>query len=488
MSNEENTIPDLTEKIKILEDAYKDIYKKYLIYKKILSSSTDGFLVVDCDGLIFDINKSYAKYLGLDIEEVVGKPILSVISNSKMLTILKEKLTDIDAMHTLPDNLVPSGEKMVCVSRMPVIDGNETLAAVATIRFSQHTISLAKTLQRLEGEVSYYRSRLGRYGPDSFDDLCSKNVSYSETVRMARRFAGSDLPILLLGETGVGKDVFANAIHLSSSRVGKPFVCVNCASIPGELLESELFGYVEGAFTGSKRGGKKGKFEIANGGTLFFDEIGEMPIQMQSKLLRILQDQEVEKLGSEKTIHVDVRIVAATNVDLFRSIESGKFRSDLYYRLNALTITIPPLREHVEDIPDMCENILKKLINTYGATATLSAEAMDSIQNYSWPGNIRELHNAIGRGFMLAENGVILPEHLPSVITEQKKNRDADETMQACVDKTQWRLVLNSLTRHRGNFSRAAQELGVHRTTLYSHVRSMGMSVQELRSKLSKAS
>lgn len=482
----------LKKELEKLREENRRLYLKSVMYEQTLSASNDGFLIVGRDGYIIEINKAYCDYFGKDRKDVLGTHIYSLISNSKMITIMEENLVELDAMHTFPDGLTASGERLVAVTRMPIIEAGETIASVAIVKFSHYTINLAKTLRKLEDEVAYYRQRLNRYAISSFDELPSRNPAYAEVKRMAERFASSDLPILLLGETGVGKEVFANAIHQASGRASQPFVCVNCASIPEELLESELFGYVDGAFTGSRRTGKKGKFEIADGGTLFLDEIGEMPAQMQSKLLRVLQNQEVEKLGSEKPVQVNVRIIAATNQDLSQAVQTKAFRPDLFYRLNVLPITIPPLRERIEDIPDLACAFLAELVDAYGRIVTLSERAIDALQEYSWPGNVRELRNAIGRGFMMTEGPEILPEHLPvslqealpavSSVSEDKK------PIQNARAESERELILQYLKKYDGNFCRAAQALGIHRATLYSRMHAMGISIETFRRGAKRAS
>jgi transcriptional regulator with PAS, ATPase and Fis domain len=455
-----------------------------VIYERALNASADGFLIVGRDGKIIEINKAYCDYFGINRQETIGKHIYSVISNSKMIRIMDENLTEVDVMHTFPDGLTASGEKLVAVTRMPVILMDETIASVAYVKFSHYTISLAKTLQKLEDEIAYYRKRLSRYAICSFEDLPSASPQFAAVVRMAQRFADSDLPILLLGETGVGKEVFANAIHQASNRHNHPFVCVNCASIPEELLESELFGYVDGAFTGSRRMGKKGKFELADGGTLMLDEIGEMPTKMQSKLLRVLQNQEVEKLGAEKPIQVNVRIIAATNQDLSHCVKSKTFRLDLYYRLNVLPITIPPLRERLEDIPNLVEAILAELIDKYGRKVTLSEKAMVLLLGYAWPGNVRELRNAIGRGFMMTEGSEIQPEHLPGSLKEKKalmfdpEDRTAGNGATPERDREQ---IVSCIQKQNGNFAKAARALGIHRATLYARMHALGIPIEQFR-------
>jgi len=477
-------IESLQAEVALLKKECQKLHKMNIIYERALSACNDGFLIVGRDGNIIEINKAYCDYFGVKRSETIGKHIYSLISNSKMIKIMDENLVELDAIHTFPDGLTASGEKHVAVTRMPVIENGETIASVAIVKFSKYTFNLASQLHKLEEEIAYYRKHLNRNAITSFEDLPSRSPRYAEVRRLAERFAGNDLPILLLGETGVGKEVFANAIHHASHRAGQPFVCVNSASVPGELLESELFGYMDGAFTGSRRTGKKGKFEIADGGTLFLDEIGDMPLQMQTKLLRVLQNGEIEKLGAEKPVRVDVRIIAATNQDLSASVKEKKFRPDMYYRLNVLPITIPPLRERAEDIPELAAIFLAELKDNYGRQVQISDRAWKMLQTYSWPGNVRELRNAIGRGFMMTEDNEILPEHLPASVQESAdilsgENDDAtihDTRMQAERD-----LILNCLKKYEGNFCRAAQALGIHRATLYSRVHGMGIAIEEFR-------
>lgn len=484
-ADSDKKISQLEEQISLCKSYTHNLYLKKIIYETALSWSADGFIIVGRDGHIMEINNSYCDYFGINREDTIGKHIYSVISNTKMIRIMDERLTEIDVMHTFPDGLAATGEKMVAVTRMPVIVKGEVIASVAIVKFAHYTVSIAKTLHKLENELAYYRKKLRKYEINSFDDIPSENTAFDEIKRMAKRFSRSDLPILLLGETGVGKEVFANSIHQASDRADNPFICVNCASIPEELLESELFGYEEGAFTGGRKAGKKGKFEIASGGTLFLDEIGEMPPQMQSKLLRVLQNQQVEKLGAEKPILVDVRIVAATNQDLSLCVQSKKFRPDLYYRLNVLPITIPPLRERIEDIPHLADTLLAELIDTYGRKVSFSNEAREVLLNYSWPGNVRELRNAIGRGFMMTEGDEILPHHLPAGLRSpeevEEDNSGKAKTIQDIRSQTERQLIVDCLKKHNGNIREAARELGIHRGTLYSRIHALDIPVAQFR-------
>ena len=490
-----------------LHDQLDNLRHRLSIYEKALEAIADGFLIVGRNGRIVEINQAYCDFFGISREETIGKDIFSVIPNTRMIEIMDKNIAEVDALHKFIDGQSPTGDRMVAVSRMPVTVNGETIASVAIVKFSSYTITLANSLRKAEDEAAYYRKQLQLHGVNSFtfDDLSTTNPRYEKAKKVAQRFACSDVPILLLGETGVGKDVFAHAIHQASGRKNEPFVCVNCASIPSDLLESELFGYVDGAFTGSRKGGKKGKFELASGGTLLLDEIGDMPPFMQSKLLRVLQNQEVEKLGSEDNIRIDVRILAATNQNLLQKIEEGTFRLDLYYRLNVLPVVIPSLRERQEDIPSLVNRFIEELNDRYDREVMISAETLMALMQYNWPGNIRELRNVLARGFMLAdEEDVIQPHHLPSSITGKRtslplpsveKEKKAVDTPNASLPASgntaeptvkkinEHNAIIEALTLSKGNLSKAAQILGIHRSTLYSKIETFQILISDFKKK-----
>lgn len=486
---------ELRMQVEVLKKQAESLRIKTLIYEKSIGALPDGFFIVDRQGEIVEMNQAYCDFLGFSREDVIGKPIHDVIYNTKMLDIMEKNITEHDSFHQYENHQkTASGERLVAVSRLPVSDAGEVIAGVALIKFSNYTIKLAHSLQEIQTEVEYYRKELRKHGFMTFDDLPSISPSYENAKRTALRFASNSLPILLLGQTGVGKEVFAHAIHQASDRRTAPFISVNCASIPSELIESELFGYVDGAFTGSKRGGKKGKFEMANHGTLFLDEIGDMPLLMQSKLLRILQSQEVEKLGSEHTIPVDVRIIAATHQDLYQKVEEGTFRADLLYRLDVLQVNIPPLYERKEDIHILAKHFLNELNLEYSKNTRLCAETVHILENHSWPGNVRELRNAIGRGFMMAdEENTIYPQHLPSKIVKEvtktacivsPQRQDTQQTeggKKQILAQVERELIINYLQQFNGNLSKTANELGIHRTTLYNKIESLEIPAKTYR-------
>ena len=288
--------------------------------------------------------------------------------------------------------------------------------------------------------------------------------------------AKSDSNVLILGESGTGKELFAHSIHNDSKRSMGVFIKVNCAAIPAELLESELFGYEEGSFTGAKKGGKIGKFEAADGGTIFLDEIGELPLHMQVKLLRVLQEREVERVGSTRSIPIDVRIIAATNRNLEEMVEKGEFRLDLYYRLKVMTIVVPKLSERSEDIPKLVHHFLRKYQKLMNKQIEgISDRALRILNSYSWPGNIRELENSIERALnMVDEIEMITSDHLPEEIRGYK-GPSSTLTLNEVMEETERHTIINYLEVMNGNKSETAKALGISRTTLYEKMKKYGL-------------
>ncbi len=340
--------------------------------------------------------------------------------------------------------------------------------------------------RRLTQEVA--RLRTGLQEVKEFSALIGRHPRMQEVYKAIGRIAGSDVTVLLRGESGTGKELVARAIHHYSRRSGRAFVAVSCAAIPGTLLESEMFGHERGAFTDAKER-RLGKFELAQGGTLYLDEIGDMPVELQTKLLRALQERTIERVGGQESIRVDVRVLAATNRDLEVAIRQGTFREDLYYRLNVVTLNLPPLRERRRDVPLLVEHFLAKYAESLGERG-VAPEALDRLVGHEWPGNVRELENVIQRAMVLAQNGVILPEHLPigpvsaaaSVAVDATLEEIIERKLLECVrglrerasanlydliiglvEKPLLRAVLRETA---GNQVRAAQILGINRNTL----------------------
>jgi transcriptional regulator with PAS, ATPase and Fis domain len=315
-----------------------------------------------------------------------------------------------------------------------------------------------------------------------FEDILTINSKMIGLKRFGKTIAKSDASVLIQGESGTGKELFAQAIHNASLVSNHPFVSLNCSSIPKELLESELFGYENGAFTGARKDGRIGKFELAGEGTIFLDELGTMPLEMQVKLLRVLENREFSRLGGNKPIPMKARVIAATNANLVDALQDGSFRSDLYYRLNVINIEIPPLRERLEDLPILCENLLAGQNNLYRRyPPSVSEEAMTLLSVHDWPGNVRELRNVIERAAIICEDDVILPNHLPEYIQAYRK-QNPPETPEgyyhheiACLER---QMITKALKDNNGSRQAAAKQLGIHRSLLYKKIKDLNIAAE----------
>jgi len=302
----------------------------------------------------------------------------------------------------------------------------------------------------------------------TFDHIIGQSSNFKSAITYAKMAVGSDTNVLLLGESGVGKEMFAQSIHNASNRSKELFLAINCAALPRELIASELFGYEDGAFTGARKGGNPGKFELADQGTMFLDEIGEMPLDMQSSLLRVLENGTIERLGGREPIPVNVRIIAATNKNLLEEVKKGNFRLDLYYRLGVMIINIPSLRDRISDIPEFVEHFIKTIGPKHGKKIlSIDDRAMDILLNYDWPGNVRELNNVIERAINISAGNVLTADLLPPEM--RKDNQTYIKLWEEHPSKNmiEEQLIRNYLSKYSNNRSRVAKELGISRSSLY---------------------
>ncbi len=337
------------------------------------------------------------------------------------------------------------------------------------------TLEKAIRTRQLEFENIQLRSELLK--DYDFSSIIARSQPMQDVLKMVARVVETEATVLILGESGTGKELIARAIHYNSSRKNGPLVVVNCPSIPDNLLESELFGHVKGAFTGATRD-RRGKFEQANGGTIFLDEIGDLKPELQAKLLRVLQERVIERVGGDRPIEVDVRILAATNRDLEKLVHDGVFREDLYYRLSVFPIRIPPLRERKEDIPHLAQFFLQKFGG--GKRMRITPEAMDALMAYDWPGNVRELENVMERATILADDGVIRPDVLPAHVIHGHKNPpsasgDGDDAVHSLAE-IEKEAIMNALNKCHGNQTAAAKMLGIPRHVLIYRMKKLGIS------------
>lgn len=439
-----------------------------------IESFFEGIVIVDAKGMITMINQSYCDFLGVEAEKVVGSHVADVIPNTRMHVVAqggKAEVTDIQRIN----------EHNCVVTRIPIIKDGKLVGAVGKVVFKdvKDLKILSNKLNKLQFELDYYKEELRKVygGKHTFTTIIGDSEKMRWTKTIGAKAAKGNSTVLILGESGTGKELFAHAIHNESLRHNGPFIKVNCAAVPDNLLESELFGYDEGAFSGAKKGGKPGRFELANGGTIFLDEIGDMPLSMQAKMLRVLQEKEFERVGGTKTLKMDLRIIAATNRDLEKMIEEGNFRQDLYYRLNIVSLSIPPLRERAEDIPMLCNVLLKKISKqVQHCIEGVSVSALQLLMNYNWPGNVRELENILERAVNLIddEEVFIAPEHLAPVLKKNNKIKsqvENGEKLAGMMGDAERQAILKALETAGGNKSEAAKILGIHRSGFYQKMR-----------------
>jgi PAS domain S-box-containing protein len=454
-----------------------DVKNLKSILESCLESIYEGIVVVDKDGFITMLNKTYAEILGTEVHLAIGKHCTDVIENTRMHIVAQTGKPEVGDVQQI-------GQYNVVVMRIPIVKDGEIVGVVGKVMFRdiKDLKSLARKVSALRNEVDYYKEELMKAlgGKYTFEQIigCSEKMTWLKTV--AQKAARSSSTVLILGESGTGKELFAHAVHNASPRRNGPFIKVNCAAIPENLLESELFGYEEGAFTGARKGGKPGKFELANGGTIFLDEIGDMTLSMQAKLLRILQEREVERVGGTKTQKIDLRVITATNRDLEDMIAKGEFRQDLYYRLNIISLHIPPLRERIEDIPKLCDALLSKLNSQlHGFVEGISPDAMEIIKLYEWPGNVRELENVLERALnMIDDEVLIMPEHLPAFLKKMAKIPEisgAGKDLDSIISDAEKQAIFKALETCNGNKSKAAQLLGIHRSGFYQKLAKYGI-------------
>lgn len=461
---------DITEIVEMAEEV-TNLKSVQTMLEAIFSSSDDAISVVDENGVGLMINPAYTRLTGLSAKEVIGKPATADISEGESMH-----------MHVLKNRKAVRGTRMkvglkkkdVIVNVAPVIVDGKLKGSVGVL----HDVSEIKMLtDELERARQIIRTLEAKY---CFDDIIGTSEEMEFAIQQAKLAASTPVTILLRGESGTGKELFAHAIHNESDRKYKKFVRVNCAAISETLLESELFGYEEGAFSGAKRGGKRGFFEEANGGSIFLDEIGELSINTQAKLLRVLQEREIVRVGGTKPISIDVRVIAATNVNLESRISKNTFREDLYYRINRMPIYIPPLRKRKEDIPALCKHLISKINQDYGRKVTATTKKAERLfMEYNWPGNVRELENVLGRAmiFMHFNEVEIDDYHIPQLDKEinieeaieinriDKKNNGfslADRVQQ--FEKEQ---IIAALVESNGNKTAAAKSLKLSIRNLY---------------------
>ncbi|MDO6563366.1 sigma 54-interacting transcriptional regulator [Amphritea sp. 1_MG-2023] len=434
-----------------------------------LDALDEWVVVVDHAANIQFINQPYAHFLGLKREDAYGRYVVDVIENTRMHRVLESGEEELSRLQEI------RGRHMIA-NRYPIRQAGNIVGAIGFVLYHDtHQWQQINTqIKALVSDLDYYRRALNKEQTGAhyhLNDLIGRSPAIQNVNEKIKKVAGGDASVLIRGESGTGKELYAHALHLLSERSKGPFIKINCAAIPEHLLESELFGYAEGAFTGAKRGGKQGKFQLADKGTLFLDEIGDMPLSMQAKLLRVLQDREVEAVGSNRLVKIDVRLVTATHQPLEKRVESNAFREDLYYRINVVSVALPPLRDRREDIPALAEHFLTRLANRTGRRAPkLTVDALTRMLEYAWPGNVREMENAIESAFYLSQGYKISLQALPAALTEGIEITDTrfdQGTLKQRLALAEKEILEQMLVACKGNRQQAAKLLGIGKTTIY---------------------
>jgi transcriptional regulator with PAS, ATPase and Fis domain len=456
----------------------EDLKRQLEMYQFIFESIYNGAMVTDPDGVITHFNTPYGQFLDLDPATQIGRHCTESVENSRMHIVAQTGKAEINQSQLI------KGQNMV-VQRIPIKQDGRVIAVFGQVMFKdvKDVGKLARELSLLESKVKLYEEELitlrsTRY---TFDSIIGASDAIRSVKSEALKAAGNSFPVLITGESGTGKELFAQAIHHASGRRLYPFVRINCAAIPRDLLESELFGYARGAFTGAKTEGKPGKFELAHQGTILLDEIGDLPVEMQPKLLRAIEDKEFERVGGTRVVRSDFRVIAATNQHLETMLASGRFRKDLFYRLNVIPLHIPPLRERRGDILLIMRNFLEQTAREAGLTEIeIDREAERALRSCDWPGNVRELVNVLERSVSAIEGATIGAADLPFYIQRGQKNaaRRAQTSLRELQSRNEREAIWLALKEADFQKARAARILGIHRTLLYKKMKKYNLPLQ----------
>lgn len=436
-------------------------------YKAVFDFTHDAIISIDDSGKIDVINPVAEKLLQVDSKNAVGMNIRDVIPNTRMLDVLRSGEKNLGF-------LLSTRTGMMYANCIPIIIKGKTKGVVSTFQD-------VKSIQSSEQKIRVGLHSKGLVPKYNFSNIIGSSRAIQDTIRIARGYARASATVLIQGETGTGKELFAQSICQASSRSNKPFVAINCATLDKNLLESELFGYVEGAFTGALKGGKAGLFELAHTGTVFLDEIGELPTDLQAKLLRVLQEKEIRRLGSGTVIPIDVRIIAATNKNLKQAVQDKTFRADLFYRLDVLNLRIPPIRERREDIYELAEFFLKKFSSVYGQEfSDKLAVMLNRLADYEWPGNVREIQNFVERVSVLMQDEDGAEQLLDMIQQFSHRNIEtipSNKEQEADLVSWQKERIIAAIKSNRGALNKAAQELGMSRTTLWRKLKEHDINI-----------
>ena len=445
---------------------YMQLEEYGITLKYIIGHIKEGICAVNDEGVVILWNSFMEERYGIKSDEIVGRPISDFLEDTICEKVLRRRIGISGVYSTYKKQ-----DMYGLVHANPIFFGGEFVGVVCTELDVTEARNLSFELEKTNEKLKYLQDEVKNLSNGVFEGILGKSDKIEKAKAIAKQVAKTSSSIFIWGESGTGKEVFSRAIHEQSGRKGA-FVPVNCSAIPAELFESEFFGYESGAFTGANKKGKSGIFELAKDGTVFLDEIADLPLNMQAKLLRVLQEKEVRRVGGEKTIKINPRIISATNKDLEKMVKEEKFREDLYYRLNVVEIKIPPLRERKEDIAILLHHFLDEMCRENGKPRlTLSKEAYKILENYRWKGNIRELKNTVENMVVLSDSSIIEKDDIPNYIVESAKNSNDDEDypldLTSAIEKLEIKNITKALEMSNGNKAKAAKILNIPRTTLY---------------------
>jgi len=430
-------------------------------FKAILDFTYEGIIATDAEGKISLVNPAAEKILGKSKTSLLNQPAGNVLPSLALKRVQEQGKPLLGELHRV-------GNSMVVHNLVPVITNNETTGTVITFQDAGH-------LQAVENKVRRELYLKGHVAQHTFEDIITCSPIMKKVINQAKQFAQAEAAVVVTGETGTGKEMLVQSIHNASLRKDGPFVAVNCAAVPENLLESELFGYEEEAFTGARRGGKKGLFELAHNGTIFLDESGELPLKLQARLLRVLQEKAIIRVGGDRVIPVNVRIIASTHRNLEEDVEKGTFRQDLYYRLNVLRLLLPPLRERKDDIPLLIDRLLEKICSkTNKARPIITDEVLQIFNAYHWPGNVRELENMLERLVVLKGGLQVTPEDIggiKGILEDKMKNKETSGSvhieLKGSMEDMEKEIVCKTLELTGYNKEETCKKLGISQTTLW---------------------
>jgi transcriptional regulator with PAS, ATPase and Fis domain len=452
--------------------------KSLELLKAIGKNDSIGITILDKDGIVIFRNMVNEQISGIKNIDIIGKHFSVVPKRRKeLLEVLKTGVAKLSIPYSTTDG------KYAVIHRFPLINDDNKIIGAMSITICKDVKEIQDILVKynlIKSKLNYYEKEIQklRSAKYSFSNIIGESNKIEFTIKLAKKYADSNSPVLITGDSGTGKEIFAHAIHQNSPRRLGPFIIINCPSIPGELLESELFGYAPGAFSGALKGGKVGKFEMANKGTIFLDEVSTLNLQIQPKLLRVLQDHKIERLGDNKQFEIDFRVISATNKNLETLVDEGVFREDLYYRLSVLKIDLPPLRERKEDIRPLCAHFIRSFRRENALMVReIDENVFDVFHNWSWPGNIRELRNVLEGAANSTETECIEVEDLPAYLIEglsQSKNGNTFSevnVLRHAKENKERALLESALIKTNWNKSKTARQLGISRPLLYALIK-----------------